>query len=155
MSRGEVPLEGRAVWTDADFDQLGWHDASVHAVGFEPRDGSPVSDLLLDIDYIVRWLKPVPPEPNYRFLVAPATLVFFEVWGLEGDLEIQTQLPTIDDIRRDDQAWHVKGHDFELRFTAVGGFRQHFRSPGIEAGSTQALSSRSRGGISFERPTAF
>ena len=64
------PLEGRAVWSDADFEQMGWHDATVWAVAFlatDPRETLDSSgELALDIDYIVQWIEPVPPDGNVR-----------------------------------------------------------------------------------------
>jgi len=45
---------GKTVWTDADFETMGWHDNAVHAIAVEPAPPHPGS-LLLDIDYIVEW----------------------------------------------------------------------------------------------------
>ena len=82
---------------------MGWHDACVHAVAVED-DGR--SRLLLDLDYIVNWVKPQPPETSWRFSVAPATLVFENVWDLEGDIAAasgmaQRVLLLIDVVRRE------------------------------------------------------
>jgi hypothetical protein len=97
-----VPLE-RCVWTDDDFEAMGWHDSCVHAVAVED-DGW--SRLLLDLDYIVNWEKPAPSETAWRFMVAPATLVFENVWDLEGDIAAasgmaQRVLLLIDAVRRE------------------------------------------------------
>ncbi len=62
---------------------MGWHDSCVHAMAVED-DGR--SRLLLDLDYIVNSVRPEPPEIAWRFSVAPATLVFENVWDLEGDI---------------------------------------------------------------------
>ena len=45
------PADG-TVWADADFDAMGWHDITVHAMGFDERKDT--ARLLLDIDYILR-----------------------------------------------------------------------------------------------------
>jgi hypothetical protein len=66
----------RAVWTDADFETMGWHDNAVHAISFADDESSR---LLLDLDYILRWLQPEPPKKNFSFLIAPATLIFENV----------------------------------------------------------------------------
>jgi hypothetical protein len=79
----EEQLE-KAVWTDADFVTMGWHDATVHAIAFHEDEQN--AELLLDLDYIVRWIDPEPPAEHLTFLVAPATLVFENVWGLDGEL---------------------------------------------------------------------
>jgi len=44
----------KALWTDADFVVMGWHDNAVHAIALEPAPEDP-GCLLLDIDYIVQW----------------------------------------------------------------------------------------------------
>ena len=49
----DEPLE-KAVWTDGDFDRMGWHDARVHAIAFHEDEDN--AELLLDLDYIVRWI---------------------------------------------------------------------------------------------------
>jgi hypothetical protein len=82
---------------------MGWHDSCVHAVAVED-DGW--SRLLLDLDYIVGWVRPEPPETAMRFWVAPATLVFENVWDLEGDIAAasgvaQRVLLLIDVVRRE------------------------------------------------------
>jgi hypothetical protein len=42
------------VWSHHDFDVMGWHDATVHAFALVPEQ----FELLLDIDYIVKWEEP-------------------------------------------------------------------------------------------------
>ena len=156
MSRD--PLD-KAVWTDGDFETMGWHDATVHALGLQ--EIAEDAELLLDLDYIVRWIDPKPPEEYFRFLVAPATLAFQSVWTLEGELEAKRTLLQIQDIiRREPEnerqraigvhPWTIEGHNFELSFLASG-FRQHFRARPVET-ATQRLELGERGGISFEQP---
>src|SRR5687768_4950848 len=87
------------IWSDADFDRMGWHDATIHAFTPFPDDW----ELAFDIDYIVKWVDPEPPSPYFSFWVAPATLVFRDV----SDIEIAIALPsierlTIDDLSRSD-----------------------------------------------------
>jgi hypothetical protein len=149
----------KAVWTDGDFETMGWHDATVHALAFDENEED--AELLLDIDYIVRWIDPEPPAEHFRFLVAPATLAFQSVWSLEGELEAQRTLLQIQDIHRREpenerqraagvQSWTIEGHDFEISLLASG-FRQHFRARPVEM-ATQRLELAQRGGISFEQP---
>jgi hypothetical protein len=152
----------KAVWTDADFDIMGWHDATVHAIGFDDEDDRSL--LMLDLDYIVRWIDPQPPSQNYTFFVAPATLVFEDVSHLAGDMRPYGVELDIDDLHRveaeDDRQraagvcpWHIEGHDFDMTFLASG-FRQHFRArPRHTDGQT--LSADARGEISFAQPTDF
>jgi hypothetical protein len=56
----------KAVWTDADFPVMGWHDCRIHAVSVAEHedDTLPPTRLLLDLDYIVRWVDPAPSRPS-------------------------------------------------------------------------------------------
>src|SRR4051812_26329180 len=74
---------GKPVWTEADFEQMGWHDVHIHAVAFRPE----IFELWLDIDYLFTWVDPQGAETHYSFWVAPATLVFTNVHSLRFDLE--------------------------------------------------------------------
>ena len=152
----------KAVWTDADFDVMGWHDATVHGIAFEESDDR--SALLIDLDYVVRWIEPEPPSKYFSFLVAPATLVFENVWSLNGDVSAPRTLLEIADVHRLEaetdrqqnagvRRWRIEGQGFELRFLAAG-FHQHFRALPRRSRS-QRLSPDQRGGISFAQPTVF
>jgi hypothetical protein len=158
-------LLAKVVWTEADFSEMGWHDAVVHAIGFDDDGGT--SRLLLDLDYIVRWLEPEPPRAHYSFAISPVTLVFDDVSNLEGEVGIADGdggvLPMISDISRGDsgddkaddptsQRWVIDGGNFELTFCASG-FRQHFRAWPTLVHDAQRLTSAARGGISFDQPT--
>lgn len=163
MSIDYRQLLEKAVWTDADFEKMGWHDAALHAVAFQ--DNEDTAELLLDLDYIVRWIEPEPPREHYKFIVAPATLVFENVWSLEGQIAAHRTRLEIEDIHRRDagseqqeqagvRPWVVEGHDFELILVATG-FRQHFRARPIDAGNRQRLTLAQRGGVSFAQPAGF
>jgi hypothetical protein len=67
-------------YTEADFDNLSWHDCNVWKIEFrvgDPDEGDWTSDLVLGIDFIAAWLCGV--NKVCRFRVAPATLVFHDV----------------------------------------------------------------------------
>jgi hypothetical protein len=68
-----VPISGlvhppsglsKATWTDADFSVMGWHDCRIHAIsiGESEDDTLPPTRLLLDLDYVVRWVESVRPH---------------------------------------------------------------------------------------------
>jgi hypothetical protein len=150
MAAGD-PLLGRAVWTDADFDQMGWHDVRVHAIGFFEDDLETPAELALDIDYIVRWIDPEPPDEYFTFDIAPATLVFSDVWGLEGELQaFQRTLLTIDGIERgepeselQEQKGMRRGLSQPARSNCVS-WRAAFRSTSVPVQSSQGTDSGSQ-----------
>lgn len=146
----------KSVWTDVDFSEMGWHDATIHGLCVQPTDGV-LPRLLLDIDYIVRWVHPVPPATYFSFWMAPATLVFEDVWDLEGDLDFKGTTLDLeidglhrlvpDDGREAHPLWHIEGHAFDLKFRATS-YRQYFRKAPALA-SRQVLSHAQRGGYTF------
>ncbi|NUS29966.1 MAG: hypothetical protein HOV70_19440 [Streptomyces sp.] len=162
-AHAESGLE-KGVWSDADFERMGWHDVTIHGL-FVERTDAVLPRLLFDLDYVVRWVHPTPPETHFSFWVAPATLVFEDVWDLEGnldfsglflDLEIDAlhRLPPKDDRPAWSEVplWHIEGHAFDLRFRADG-FRQFIRQPPRHA-RRLVLGHAERGGPSFAE-TAF
>jgi hypothetical protein len=72
--------ENPIAWTDADFDQMSWHDNHVH--GLQIRSGEDgLGEVILDLDYILEWLPPV-GGVHFRFRIAPAILTFSDVADL-------------------------------------------------------------------------
>jgi hypothetical protein len=72
-------------WATEHFDQLSWHDVHVHGfamAAFNAQNGT--CDLLLDIDYILRWDK---KDNGYSFRVCRAELRFESVFGLKLELD--------------------------------------------------------------------
>lgn len=176
MNRGGHGESGltKSVWSDADFEDMGWHDATIYGIAVHTDD--TLSRLLLDLDYIVGWVHPVPPEKYFSFWVSPATLVFDEVWDLKADIDVGKSIPDlqIDDlhrvpadadqhgqpdwhvdglrtrprpIRRDQPHWHVEGHAFDIEFRASGYHQYIRREPMLIA--AQSLSHVQRGGFAF------
>jgi hypothetical protein len=149
-----VTLE-KSVWTAADFDQMGWHDAALHAVAVEPSPPHP-GRLLLDIDYIVEWLDPTPPETAYGFSLCPSTLVFEAAADLVLDLSLVRFAfePAIDRVERSEpdehgvRNWTIHGHEFTIAVRAKG-FTQYLRRPPMRT-TGQRLAVQQRGGISFQ-----
>lgn len=147
------------LWTEADFEQMGWHDANVHAVASLPD----AFEFVLDIDYIFEWIHPLPEETYFKFWVAPATLVFENVSELRIDLEPHSGIE-LQDIQRaesrkprnadhinHDTEWHwmldtIAG---EISFRSVG-YKQYIRRAPILT-KHQALEMDVRGGLSFYR----
>jgi hypothetical protein len=148
----------KAIWTEVDFEQMGWHDARLHAVAFL----SDTWELAIDIDYIFKWVELDEPTKHYVFWAAPCTLVFGNVIDLELHLSPYEGL-TIDQITRTDPGaprnadyigkgtdwkWTIKCHDGTLTFRSVG-FTQYIRQSPVLG--QQSIPLDSRGGISFDR----
>lgn len=155
----------RAVWTDADFDSMGWHDATIHAIAFLPD----TSELALDLDYILEWVEPSPSREASSFWVAPATFIF------ENAFEAEIQLHPLLDVtvqgleRRDPQPtrpgfagpitawqWLMDCNEGSITLRATG-FRQIFRRAPIRV-DRQSLLPAERGEVSlgqapFKAPT--
>lgn len=147
------------VWTDADFDEMGWHDSRVHAMAFLPED----FELVFDIDYIFEWVQPKPGETYFKFWVAQATLVFENVYDVELDIDSYNSKLEIDSIRREDARaprnvqyidkgtewlWVMECQEGEVRFRSVG-YKQFIREA-PRLGKTQAIDLKVRG-FSFAR----
>jgi len=74
------------IWTDAQFDEMSWHDNHVHALRIvEVSDGA--GDLILDVDHIVEWIK---NGTGFNFRIVPATLTFHDVMFLRMSLDYAT-----------------------------------------------------------------
>lgn len=147
------------VWSEADFEVMGWHDSRIHALAFLPDD----FEMVFDIDYIVKWVHPQPNETHFKFWVSPATLVFENVYDVEFELESYAGRLEIDDIERDDERpprnarhigkqtewkWSVRCQEGEIRFRSTG-YKQYIRTHPVFSVS-QALDLQSRG-FSFSR----
>jgi hypothetical protein len=147
------------IWTEADFDVMGWHDSQVHAIAFLPED----FEIAFDIDYIFQWIHPESGETYFKFWVAPATLVFENVYDVEFDIDSYNGKLEIDNIRREDERpprnaqyigkekewlWVIECQEGEIRFRSVG-YNQFIRAiPQLR--QTQTINSRIRG-FSFAR----
>jgi hypothetical protein len=71
-------------WTEADFERMSWHDTHVHGLQIEGGGQNGTGTFALDLDYIVEWLPPI--EGAFQFRLAPATLIFYDVFALKIDL---------------------------------------------------------------------
>lgn len=148
----------KPVWTEADFEQMGWHDVNIHAVAFRAE----VFEFWLDVDYIFSWVHPQGEETHFRFWVAPATLVFTNVHSLRFDIESHDGDLSLQGIERSEPCsarnaecldkktewlWLLDCNEGEITFRSVG-FSQFTRRRPVLL-QTQQLSPEERGGISF------
>jgi hypothetical protein len=154
-SMSTEPAVAKPLWTDADFETMGWHDNAVHAIALEPAPDDPGS-LLLDIDYITEWGPCAVPGGPLTFWVCPATLVFHQAWDLVTDIDLQgwsfqLSISAIERSGPDEHGyfgWVVDGDLFTMRFQAKG-FTQYLRRAPIQT-SCQRLPVHDRGGLSFD-----
>lgn len=104
----------KEVWTDADFEEMGWHDSHIHAISF-PNENLGIS---LDIDYLFKWV--LDDKSNrYKFWASPCTLFFFNVVNLKIDIDFQNTIElSILNINRDNPRLPAAGEitlwDFEI-----------------------------------------
>ena len=73
----------KTVWTEADLEDWSWHDAHIHSFALAGKD-SLFGDLTLDIDFITQWDR---EGDRFLFHVAPATLVFHDIYDLVVDVD--------------------------------------------------------------------
>ena len=75
------------IWTDAQFDEMSWHDNHVHGLRIvETGDGE--GDLILDVDHIIEWIKS--EGTGFQFRILPVTLTFHGVMFLRLSLDYAT-----------------------------------------------------------------
>jgi hypothetical protein len=76
----------KKIWTEVDFNIMGWHDNPIYALSLG-GDDPVIKGLLLDIDYIFEWIRPIPSETTFSFWIAPATLCFKDVSDVKINIE--------------------------------------------------------------------
>ncbi len=77
----------KSIWTHDDFEEMGWHDSNIYGLTIEKSEENWSADFLLDIDYIFKWVQPIPPAQTFTFWVAPCTLIFKECFDLHIDFK--------------------------------------------------------------------
>jgi hypothetical protein len=151
------PKLTKTVWDQNDYEMMGWHDNTIHALALEPARPHP-GQVWFDIDYIVEWLSPSPPDTAFQFSVAPASLIFPEAWDLELTMDLrhtgfEVQISSIERTERQGSHrsyfdWTITGDGLQITFSAPG-FNQYIRQP-PRLSSSQRLTLEERGGISFD-----
>lgn len=138
------------LWTDADFDTMGWHDSLIYAFKVD-------QDLYFDIDYIFKWVQP-DKDHWFSFLIAPCTLVFETPTKFSFNLESNDFYNYIEiaDIHRqlnqnNKTEWRIETHIGDIVIEADK-FKQFVRrQPTLQSG--QQIIPEERGEVSFA--TAF
>jgi hypothetical protein len=145
----------KSLWTDLDFDTMGWHDCMIYAISFGDSN-----QLLFDIDYIFKWVQ---TGKTYKFWVSPCTLIFENVYDIEFQIDSFSGGLQVDDISRENPRrpqnadfigigtefnWNLETLQGSILFKSVG-YKQHVRqNPKFING--QYFELNERGGISFD-----
>ena len=95
----EIFTLDKSIWTHDNFEEMGWHDANIYGMSIEKNDDNWTADFLLDIDYIFKWVNPVPPAETFTFWVAPCTVIFSECFDLH--IEYNTYTGNLDLVEND------------------------------------------------------
>lgn len=147
----------KSKWTEADFETMGWHDAMIYAFAFVTANPEGQTDLFIDIDYIFEWIQPTPPAVNYKFHVAPCTLVFHNISDLVIDIgtgrlwQIDLEIDNLYfEVENERTYWVIETHRGEIRFEATA-YTQYVRQYPKYTGGSQQLTLTERGGISFAK----
>ncbi len=156
MLREDDKLE-RRVWTEFDFENMGWYDTVVWAIAFFPAS----YEFALDIDHTVKWIPPLGGQTFYGRWTAPATLLFRNVSQLRFDADF-THFTSIEELARTapgiphnadyiadktDWLWVIRFPSGDISFRSTGFHQYYRREPVLK----NVLSIEERGGISFAR----
>lgn len=136
----------KKIWTDSDFEKMGWHDNHIYKIRL-------TKDLELDIDYILQWNSSELEGLPFTFWIAPATLVFKDVKNISFDFDIGLDDSfEIEDIDRENQnQWTIITRQGDIHFTSDG-FEQFIRQePSFQFG--QQISYIERYGYSLDKVT--
>jgi hypothetical protein len=136
----------KSVWSEADFEKMGWHDCPIYGVRFE-------DNVAFDIDYIFKWVR-YENESSYKFWLSPATLVFEQARNLKVEIDMQfingLEIAEIHQkkINNNEYEYHIETQEGDIRLSASG-YKQYIRKDPILKQS-QSLSAEERDGYSFE-----
>lgn len=141
-------LEKR-IWTEADFNQMGWHDSTIYKMGLS-------QDLAFDLDYILQWNHPEMEGLPFTFWIAPSTLVFKQPRNITFELNISTgEGVEIDDVAMeptpDGLKWTIVTHQGDIEFYSEGYIQYIRQDPFFEF--RQSISCEERYGYHLDRTT--
>ena len=146
----------KEVWSEADFNFMGWHDASIWSM----VSNAEQFEYLFDIDYIFKWVDPKENETYFKFWVAPVTMVFENAFDVKIDIESQQGLIEVADLHMENPELTPNGkftsHSYrfdclegEISLKATG-FKMYVRQkPKLIQG--QSFELEERGGVNFGR----
>ncbi|MCP3660583.1 MAG: hypothetical protein GY830_09845 [Bacteroidetes bacterium] len=121
----------KELWTNEDFDVMGWHDSIIYAIRFPDTK----LEFILDIDYIFKWEK---KKDSFMFWVSPCHLVFEGVLNLRMNLNFADEVGIdISSIHRGNKTlltrnlynweYHIETVHGDIKFESTG-YKQHVLS---------------------------
>lgn len=126
------------VYTEADFNELSWHDCSVWSVELRAgRENAAGDELVLGLDFISEWIRGTAGFAQFR--VAPARLVFHGVTGAvmtidskDSGLRLPPSGAAISSVERQQDNWKITftWPSGDIRFAARG-FTQTLLAPPV------------------------
>lgn len=140
------------IFSTKDFTKINWHDCKIHGLAFDEDEFK----FYLDIDLILEWIEPSSNEEGYKFKLAPATLIFRNVWSLVLDIDtnlaldidsVSMQNSKNKDYAQDEYNWNIVLQQGEISFRSIG-FEIYIRKP-PEIRDEQSFVLKERGGVSF------
>jgi len=160
-------LEIKPIWTDDDYELMGWHDCPIRGIAFlddcDYVAGQFDSKLAFDIDYIFQWvLVETDKGQRYSFYVSPCTLVFEQAYDVTlngstvGYTPVFPQINCLtiklneESLKRNYRCYDVciELHNSEPITLQSTGFKQYVRKPPFLVES-QCLTITQRGGVCF------
>jgi len=152
----------KSVWTQEDYEQMGWHDCSIYGLTFFPVDEVGTTHLVFDIDYIFKWVNPLKAGQPFSFWVSPCTLVFKDTFALTMNIDRRggtTDMLEVADLYLVDKVeqeanqwiyeWKIDLQEGYINFKSSG-FNQIVRLKPIFTNG-QSLTLDERNGISFSQ----
>jgi len=138
------------IWTEDDFEQMGWHDSKIYAMHFD-------ENIYFDIDYIFQWNTPEKQGILFTFWIAPATLIFRHPFGVKFSLESENGnayhngIEICDIVKKrsehGDTWWHIETQQGYIDLEADSYTQIIRRTPTFQYGP--CIDRTERGGISF------
>lgn len=154
--------ENNHILSTNDFAEINWHDCKIYGFAFDDVEFK----FYIDIDLIIEWIEPTPDSEGYSFRIAPATLVFKNVWNLVVDIDTNLALD-IDSISmqnphpprnkdyipdQKEYDWNIRLSQGEITFNSIGFDLFIRKAPEIR--QEQSFGLKERGGISFSTKTS-
>ena len=135
----------KLVWSESDFDIMGWHDCPIYGVLF-------ADNVAFDIDYIFKRALNG-QNGHYKFWISPATIVFNQARNLkiEIDSDFINGLEIADihqqKLENNEYEYHIETQEGDIHLIASG-YRQYIRKNPVLKKS-QSLTEEERDGYSF------